>query len=118
MLNKKQQEDFEKMVELGVAQKELDNIAGQPEPILYEVDNPEDEPPFQDKPKLDLGAIFKPESNDKVKETARILKCALDTQDYLGWLKGKTLEAKLESKFFEVGFYQGLYEKFVLENTP
>lgn len=95
--------------------EEAELIAGQPDVIPEVIEIPEE------KPAIDFDKIFeriKNPENNKRGENARILKCALNTQDYLGWLKGMELQSKLDSDHFGTGFYQGLYQKFVTENTP
>lgn len=136
MMTEEMQKRYEEFVESGLAAKEeAELIAGQPDPEIRTTQEQAnlDEQKYQEEwgkhrsrvhenLELDFGKIFDPKNmpriSEETKKMAKTLECILETEEYLGWLKGKTIEAKLNNDFIHTGYYQGLSSKFVMENTP
>lgn len=54
----------------------------------------------------------------KSEKEIQILECTLQTDEYLGYLRGAEILAKLDGKMLHAGFYKAKYDKFVKDNTP
>jgi len=68
--------------------------------------------PHEPKPQKFVSTI---ESEVKI---ANMLECALDTEEYLAYLKAMKIRAVFSENSILVGFFRGRYDKFVSDNTP
>ena len=138
MLNHKQQEEFEKMVNKGVEgiealvypqsdelhYAEVQKAHENDEPLLNYEELKEHQfnqmmKIINEDEEIKRTVKIKPERvSRRTKAQMHIIECAMDTQDYLGYLKCASALAKLNDNPVLGKFYQDRYDKFIKENTP